>query len=520
MSTKASPGPVPAQLPRRVACIASGDRAAQLAGQLGLLAGVEAVETSPADWPRAAAGFEALIVETGAFPSIGEFAAFASSASALTPVLCLVPDARGEAAALSALASLTPAGHVDLCRTGELAVQARARLALLALRGSPALEKDALTGLGSRQAMRLAISRALANLPPTGAAAAFILDFDYFKRVNDERGHAVGDALLQRAAALVMESDGFEDCVCRMGGDEFGGVLACPDRLQVAEKLEGLRRRIAETPIPVDGGPLRVTVSIGFAFLEKGMGVEDAYLQADASLYSAKGAGRNRVVCHDLFWDAAAANPNQAALAHFENVTRVWTQRMSELITSVGRRAIEESRRSAERDGLTELYTRGYFDRRIVREMQNAARAGTELSIVLTDIDDFHSVNMRYGYPTGDRALRAVADLARGHSRSTDWVARYGGEEFCVVMPGTTPADAARVAERLRAALEAATIRGYEARELRLTLSLGVASLGELPPGTVEGAALVQAASDRVVRAKATGKNRVVGPGGEAASPA
>lgn len=303
-----------------------------------------------------------------------------------------------------------------------------------------------------------------------------------------------------------------EEGAYRMGGDEFGGVVVGRDRGQVAAVLEEARRLVADSPVRMAGGVVRVTASVGFTFLERGMDVEAAYRQADEALYSAKSTGRNRVVCYDLFWDAAAEDPNQAALAHFENVTRVWTQRMAELVTSVGRRALEESRKSAERDGLTDLYNRRYFDRRIAREIEAARRAGSPLSLVLLDVDDFHSVNMTYGYPTGDRALKAVADLARNHSRTTDWVARYGGEEFCLVMPGAAAPAASAAAERVRAALEAATVHGYENRTLRLTASFGVVSLDDLDATASEGAALVQVASDRVVAAKRSGKNRVVGP--------
>ncbi len=498
--------------PLRVACVGDADGSAALVRRLRA-AGIESVGLRLEDWPGGGESFDALVVSCAAFPSAARLAAFAHAVAAETAVLAVARDAAEEAAVLCAAAAMPPAPRLDACTDGELERLAASRLSLLVARRDVAEERDQLTGLGTRSAMRRHIARVLGAPPAGSAAAVFILDFDYFKRINDTWGHVAGDAVLQRAAALLAESGGPAIGAYRLGGDEFGGVVTGRDRAEVAAILEEARRLAADTPIRVAAAVVRITVSIGFAFLDKGMDVEAAYRQADEAVYSAKSAGRNRVVCRDLFWDAAAESPTQAALAHFENVTRVWTQRMSELITSVGRRAIEESRRSAEHDGLTDVFNRGYFDRRIVREMENARRTATPLSLVMLDVDDFHSVNMRCGYPTGDLALKAVADLARNHSRSTDWVARYGGEEFCVVMPGAQPAEAALAAERFRAALEAATIKGYEQRELRLTASLGVASVGELAPGSVEGAALVQVASDRVIAAKKGGKNRVVAPG-------
>jgi two-component system cell cycle response regulator len=407
----------------------------------------------------------------------------------------------------------------------DFATQARARIGLLVLRGRRDLskDKDPLTGLGSREAMRGRLANILAEFPSSGAVAAFILDLDHFKSVNDGLGHVVGDRVLRGIAQMVMNFGALRDDAFRLGGDEIGGLLTGRNRPEIEDSLEQLRRAIAGSTIQIgdeaggrkEASPhVSVTASIGFTFLEPAMETETAYIQADAALYAAKSAGRNCVRCYDLCWDAAAEDPNLAALAHFENVTRVWTERMSELIMSVGRRALEETRRSAERDGLTDLFNRRYFDRRIAREIENARRSGAALSLVMLDVDDFHGVNMEYGYPTGDRALKAVADLAQNHSRATDWVARYGGEEFCVIMPGASSTDASLVAERLRAALEASTVVGYEKRTLRVTACFGVACLAELAEDKFEGAALVQLASDRVVKAKAGGKNCVVGPNG------
>lgn len=464
---------------------------------------------------------QAAVVDFGAAGSVSEFAALLSAWSNRLPVLGVVPGAAVEAELLAALAQRPANGAVDLCRTEDLAVQVRARMGLLASRCSSDPSRDPLTGLGSREAMRHRLDRLLADLPASGAVAAFILDLDHFKSINDQFGHAAGDWVLRGVARVVMNFSTLRNNAYRIGGEEFGGFLFGRSRSEITDTVEHLRRAIAETQVPLEqaageesGAPpaVRVTASIGFTFLEPGMPLESVYLQADEAMYAAKNAGRNRAHCYDLCWDAAEADPNLAALAHFENVTRVWTGRMAELITSVGRRALEETRRSAERDGLTDLFNRRHFDRRISREIDAARKSGSALSLILLDVDNFHSVNLEYGYPTGDRALKAVADLARNHSRLTDWVARYGGEEFCVVMPGAASGEAALVGERLRAALEAATIVGYGGRTLQLTASFGISSLGELPSDRIKADDLVQLASDRVVRAKQRGKNRVVGP--------
>ena len=507
----------------RVVCIAAPDRAVELCSVLEA-AGFEVTVADSAQPYARPAGLEAQasVAEYGVFDSAPRFAAFLAERAGGEPVLGVVPGPQEEAAVLAALAELHPRRVVDLCRAEEFASQAGARIGLLTFRrqNDPASDKDPLTGLGSREAMRERLTRVISGLPASRGMAAFILDLDHFKSINDKFGHAVGDQVLREVARVVMNFGALRDDAFRLGGDEIGGLLAGSDRHEIEDSLEQLRRAIAESSLPTEesagtgkGGAISVTASIGYTFLQPDMSREAAYEQAEVALYAAKGAGRNCVRCCDPPGDATV-DPNQVALDHFENVTRVWTERMSELIRSVGRKAMEEARRSADLDGLAGLFNRRYFDRRIARDIENARRGGTPLSLILLDVDDFHGVNMEYGYPTGDLALKAVADIARNHSRVTDWVARYGGEEFCVIMPGAASDEAALVAERLRAALEASTIMGYERRTLRLTASFGVASLAELAVEKLEGAAMVQLASDRVIQAKKSGKNRVVGPQG------
>jgi diguanylate cyclase (GGDEF)-like protein len=114
-------------------------------------------------------------------------------------------------------------------------------------------------------------------------------------------------------------------------------------------------------------------------------------------------------------------------------------------------------------------------------------------------------VNDRFGHPTGDEVLRAVATTLRDAVRQVDTAARWGGEEFAVVLPSTDVDGAAQLAERLRAALAAHDVVGPDGQTLRVTASFGVAS--SLPGSTPER--LVETADDALYRAKRAGKNRV-----------
>lgn len=534
-----------AEEPRRLLCVAAADVVERVAAALTAdrwaveRAAVDELATAgslTADGTREA---QAFVVDRSQLSDTGELARLLETGcgndrfTVRTPVIALVQGPADETALLELLGASRIALGVDICVTGGIESQLPARLRLLeervlALSGAAHISRDSLTGLYSREAMRGHIKRVIDD-PPAEVAAAYILDLDGFKPVNDSFGHRAGDAVIASIGRMMLRSPELRATACRLGGDEFAGIVFGRDKGEVAGVLDDLRRRIAGSQF--DGGSsgrISVTASIGYMFIEPDVDSEAVFLRADQALYAAKSSGRNRIACYDLLWETSDRDHNQAALAHFENVTRVWTDHMSELIRSLGRRTMEVARRTAETDGLTGLYNRAYFDRRMARELENARRSGSPLSIGLLDIDDFHGVNMEFGYPTGDLALKAVAELARNHSRSTDWIARYGGEEFVIVMPSTGGTEAALVAERYRAALEASEIPGYETRTVRLTVSVGVASAAELaevrsdaraggpdaPGADRDTVALVQIASDRVIRAKTTGKNRVVGASG------
>lgn len=126
-------------------------------------------------------------------------------------------------------------------------------------------------------------------------ASVIVVDLDHFKRVNDERGHHVGDRVLRTAGEILRTSTRKTDAVGRWGGEEF--VLVCPGAslASAADLAEKLRHRIKETNfIPED--PLPITASFGVATSGVEQSFEDAFRQADEALYLAKNRGRNCVV--------------------------------------------------------------------------------------------------------------------------------------------------------------------------------------------------------------------------------
>jgi len=127
------------------------------------------------------------------------------------------------------------------------------------------------------------------------SASVIVIDIDHFKRINDERGHHVGDRVLRTMGEILGACTRNTDAVGRWGGEEF--VLVCPGATlaNAADLAEKLRHRIMETNF-IPENPLRITASFGVASSDAGQSFEDAFRQADQALYLAKHRGRNCVV--------------------------------------------------------------------------------------------------------------------------------------------------------------------------------------------------------------------------------
>ena len=142
---------------------------------------------------------------------------------------------------------------------------------------------------------------------------------------------------------------------------------------------------------------------------------------------------------------------------------------------TVQERLAEELRLRAQTDALTGLPNRRHF---FEEGLKAAAAAGPDavLSALLLDIDHFKAINDGFGHPVGDEVLRELASRCRGLLRATDLMARIGGEEFAVLLPGTRPAEAADIAERLRAAFSSLPV-ATQGGPVPVTISLGGAVL-------------------------------------------
>lgn len=156
---------------------------------------------------------------------------------------------------------------------------------------------DELTGLPNRRHMQERLAEAVAQSRRTGEIFSIaVLDIDFFKRINDSAGHAVGDAVLIRVADSMREGMRDYDVCARWGGEEFLILFAFCDKAQAAQLAERVRLAIASIDTSDLHPGLTLAASIGFTEFRLGEEVDSALRRADDALYRAKGSGRNRVV--------------------------------------------------------------------------------------------------------------------------------------------------------------------------------------------------------------------------------
>ncbi|MBE9059794.1 GGDEF domain-containing protein [cf. Phormidesmis sp. LEGE 11477] len=165
-------------------------------------------------------------------------------------------------------------------------------------------------------------------------------------------------------------------------------------------------------------------------------------------------------------------------------------------------------------DSLTQMSNRRAFDIALPDQIQIARAKEQHLTLMVVDIDRFKQVNDRYGHLVGDEVLRSMTRRLSGNMRSYDSAFRYGGEEFVILLNGTDIGEGSEIADRIRQSIADNPFRvntshdSHQLITIALTVSIGVAALN--PEDDGRGQSLLHRADQNLLKAKASGRNRVI----------
>ena len=169
------------------------------------------------------------------------------------------------------------------------------------------------------------------------------------------------------------------------------------------------------------------------------------------------------------------------------------------------RRMIEKLEYLSRTDALTGLMNRRALTDSLAYELDRAKRYGSDLSLILCDIDNFKEINDGWGHDTGDRALQTIAATLKTILRQADIVGRYGGDEFMLILPETADKGAEGLADKLLTATRKADLRSRNNEQIRMSMSIGIACL---EPGRDSIDSFIKRADDAMYASKQGGRDR------------
>lgn len=172
-----------------------------------------------------------------------------------------------------------------------------------------AADSDPLTGMPNRRHLEASFADLLAGAQQNGEPMSVaLLDVDHFKKVNDQHGHFIGDAVLKEIARRWTDSLQDEVVAARFGGEEFALLMPGYSLERACKFVQGALDRLSEEPMVFDDLSIRVTASAGVVDVVDTDSWDNVYVAADVTLYEAKTSGRNCYVCRTRTEDPSASS--------------------------------------------------------------------------------------------------------------------------------------------------------------------------------------------------------------------
>jgi diguanylate cyclase (GGDEF)-like protein len=170
------------------------------------------------------------------------------------------------------------------------------------------------------------------------------------------------------------------------------------------------------------------------------------------------------------------------------------------------KRIMRAFKESSIRDGLTDIYNRRFLEETSETLVSGILRRKTSLGLLMCDLDFFKEVNDKYGHDTGDKVLKATAEVIKKSVRTSDLVIRFGGEEFLVLLIDIHPETSIEIAEKIRITMEQTKV-SITGGAISKTISIGVC---EFPQDTQSFWEAIKFADVALYKAKETGRNKVI----------
>lgn len=196
--------------------------------------------------------------------------------------------------------------------------------------------------------------------------------------------------------------------------------------------------------------------------------------------------------------------PLETDLDHYQKLCRAIAEQIGLTLANIQLR--NSLREQAIRDPLTGLFNRRYMLEALEQAHSHSERNGSEIAIIMMDLDHFKLFNDNFGHDAGDHVLKAVSQVLKDSLRNEDIACRYGGEEFCIVCPATSEQQVLQIAKRINNGISTLELNINQLPLGKVTASIGIA----LYPGhaeTMEDA--IKAADEALYLAKQNGRDRV-----------